>query len=157
MSGECPISLHFHHTLTDQTDVSHQLITCYDITKAKKENMGEGQGRLLWGFRTAPQRVLWVLLLNSRGERVYIRVPVRCLAMSGMRESWLWSQTRQTLWTGCRIAFSKQIWGFYMLLLQTCACVLAGGNEVSHESQHLTNKPRVDTLNSQKTTHMKTK
>lgn len=30
-------------------------------------------------------------------------------------------------------------------------CVrLASGNEVSHESQHLTNKPRVDTLNSQK-------
>lgn len=35
--GECPIILHFHHILSDQADVFHQLITCYDVTKTARE------------------------------------------------------------------------------------------------------------------------
>lgn len=113
------------------------------LKRQGNENDDPGSGSFLWGFPTVRQRVVWgassfqsASLVSGRERNVRIMAPVPDKA--------------NTLHRQPDCVFQNKFEGFYVLLLQKNVCVRLGrgGNEVSHESQHLTNKPRVDTLNS---------
>lgn len=70
---------------------------------------------------------------NERNVRIMALVPDKANTLDGLQDC----------------VFKTNLRVLYVAFANVCVR-LAGGNEVSHESQHLTNKPRVDTLNSQK-------
>lgn len=85
----------------------------------------------------------------GRGGRS-VSVPTRGPGIEwNVRSMALVPDKANTLDGGWGLCFQNRFEGFMCCFLRVCACV-RGRNEVSHESQHLTNKPRTDTLNCQK-------
>lgn len=104
--------------------------------------------------------MFWGCYFQTAGDTSVVSVPTPALVLCGMWEAWLGSQTRQTqLWTGLGVCFQNTYAGLWVymcvcmsvvsyLCVWICACASESRlNELSHQSQHLTDKPRPNTLN----------